>query len=269
MSDASKPCARCGANKWEQATTGDGTLRCRACDHYAGDPVEFLVAPRANAVAALAKDEQRIAENAEALKTLVAKEEAQEEKSPFANIETATLFWRPYGDEIEWRAEMEPQPFQGYEYLFSWVVAKTLMHAGFDFARRADGLSLFAKVELIRAEGERRRPMPATSYAEGERSDGSLCEDGLEIEFGGNVPVQGHGTIDGRICYYRARGSGWSFEVWPAGVAWGDSGGLPDESPEFAYDRDPYAWPDGGWIHRDESIANLREALAAWKAREQ
>ena len=43
---------------------------------------------------------------------------------------------------------------------------------------------------------------------------------------------------------------------------------MPDAEEEWSYDKlDVYAWPDAGWLHRDESIANLREALAAWKAR--
>ena len=39
-------------------------------------------------------------------------------------------------------------------------------------------------------------------------TDGSIHEEGLDIEFGGKLPIEGKGTIDGMYCIYRS-GKGW------------------------------------------------------------
>jgi hypothetical protein len=175
------------------------------------------------------------------------------------------VFWRPYGDVIEWRAALDPIPFVGYERIFSWHVADSLAHAGFDLCHSLSSFDArrFPKISVVRQEGGRRRPRLA-GFAE---TAGSICEDGLELEFGGACPIQGQGTLDGCICYYRARGSGWSFEVWPAGIAWGECGGLPDVEPSYSTEVSCYAWPDGGWIHRDESLINLRDMMDHYRGR--
>jgi len=40
-------------------------------------------------------------------------------------------------------------------------------------------------------------------------TDGSIHEEGLDIEFGGKLPIEGKGTIDGMYCIYRS-GKGWA-----------------------------------------------------------
>lgn len=88
-----------------------------------------------------------------------------------------------------------------------------------------------------------------------EGTSGSVDEGGVEIEFGGACPVQGEGTLDGLPIYYRARGSGWSLTV------------RLSEHESWHYGEDPYAWPDGGWIAAEESIANIKKAVAAFRKR--
>lgn len=91
-------------------------------------------------------------------------------------------------------------------------------------------------------------------------AQGTLMEDGIEIEFGGACPVQGDGTVDGRTVYYRSRGSGWEFSVAPIGST--DALGANC----WEYGETPYHWPDGGWVHADVSRECIRRAVAKWRA---
>lgn len=95
---------------------------------------------------------------------------------------------------------------------------------------------------------------------------GRIDDDGIEIEFGGAVPVQGNGEVDRHTCYYRSRGRGWSFAVWARGVTLHQIDHEGTE-PIFEYGEDPYAFPDGGWVHREESIDNIRRAVVLFRAR--
>ena len=91
-------------------------------------------------------------------------------------------------------------------------------------------------------------------------TDGYIHDDDIFIVFSGNCPIQGDGIIDGRVCYYRSRGSGWQFHVAREGsddaLAWG----------AWEYDEDKYFWPDGGWVHQSVSQACIRKAAAIWRA---
>ena len=93
---------------------------------------------------------------------------------------------------------------------------------------------------------------------------GSLDEDGLEIDFGGACPVQGYGTVDDHLCYYRSRGTAWQFAVWEIGVTQ-DMIEAEDLPPIFEHVEDRYAYPDAGWLHGDESIDNIRKAVTVFR----
>lgn len=84
---------------------------------------------------------------------------------------------------------------------------------------------------------------------------GTYVAEGVEIPFGGACPVQGEGVLDGLDVYYRARGSGWSLTV------------TISENENWTFAQSPYAWPDGGWLHREESITNICTAVEAFRAR--
>lgn len=181
-----------------------------------------------------------------------------------------TLLWRPYGDAIEWRFDLDPEPFPHANEVHDWercarsAEIPPLMMAMFKLGEHVSSLDLWPDPLSIVEDPNRRKPPRCGSYDE---TAGEVHEDGLSIRFGGACPVQGEGTLDGCYCYYRARGRRWSFSVWPQGVDIEDDG-LPDCKEEWYYGQDNFcAFPDAGWLHRDESIANLREALAAWRAR--
>jgi hypothetical protein len=183
-----------------------------------------------------------------------------------------TLLWRRYGPDIEWTATIDPPPFDGWETIFGWQhesadehCADPLHKALFKLGEKTNQLSLYASPLLV-VDGGSARPAPALGGLDD--TAGEIYEDDLDLRFGGACPVQGAGTLDGRFCYYRARGTGWRFSVWPQGVTDTDDYGLPRSDEEWFYgDREAYAFPDGGWLHRDVSIANLREALVAWRKR--
>lgn len=91
-------------------------------------------------------------------------------------------------------------------------------------------------------------------------AQGKVSEAGIHVEFGGACPVQGDGTVDGRACYYRSRGSGWQFSVAPEG----SPDALGTDCWEYA--ENPYHWPDGGWVHADVSTDCIRRAVAKWRS---
>ena len=85
---------------------------------------------------------------------------------------------------------------------------------------------------------------------------GVVCENGIDIEFEGACPVRGEGEVDGHPCYYRSRGTGWSFEVYDRDgttVIWDYCSGVV------------YHFPDGGWVHADVSRENIREAVKRFR----
>jgi hypothetical protein len=184
-----------------------------------------------------------------------------------------TLLWRRYGDDIEWTVTIDPPPCDGYDFLFGWQhesadehVRDPLHKALFKLGEKVNNLSLYAS-PLVVVDGGSARPAPVLGGLEG--TAGEIHEDGLDLRFFGACPVQGDGTLDGRFCYYRARGTGWRFSVWAQGVTQTDEYGLPEPDAEWFYgEPEAYAFPDGGWLHRDVSIANLREALVAWRKRQ-
>lgn len=126
-----------------------------------------------------------------------------------------------------------PRPFNGFTW---WLVWDEL---------RANSSWIYL---LVRALQGARIPKLGTLN----ETSGSIHEDGIDIEWGGACPVQGEGEIDGHECYYRARGEWWSLDL-------GEDGEL------FSYSERAYCWPQGGWVHRDESESNIRKAVAKWR----
>jgi hypothetical protein len=98
-------------------------------------------------------------------------------------------------------------------------------------------------------------------------TDGELENEDVSITFGGACPVQGYGLIRGEYpCYYRARGSSWSLEVYEPGVDL-EGDGLDTDRMLFEHHQCCYAWPDAGWLSADESAANVKRGVAAFLER--
>ena len=81
---------------------------------------------------------------------------------------------------------------------------------------------------------------------------------GIELEFlGGNCPVQGEGTIDGKAFYFRARGQSWTM-----GIGGSDPSGSPEWFYEEGYGDGPF---DAGWMAVDEARALMEKAVGLWR----
>ncbi|GHE77775.1 hypothetical protein GCM10019059_40960 [Camelimonas fluminis] len=81
---------------------------------------------------------------------------------------------------------------------------------------------------------------------------------GLDIHWlGGNCPVQGEGTLDGREFYFRARGSHWTFAVG------GDVIASPDWVHEEPYGTGPF---DAGWMSEDDARACIAKATGLYRS---
>lgn len=100
-------------------------------------------------------------------------------------------------------------------------------------------------------------------------SSGTARGPGYLIPFGGLCPVQGWGTVDGHMAYYRSRSAGWSFSVASK------SGGDPDdevemqavyESDAWSYEERRYIWPDGGYVAASVSAGCIHQAITLWRA---
>jgi hypothetical protein len=87
--------------------------------------------------------------------------------------------------------------------------------------------------------------------------------EGVSVAFGGAVPIQGDGEVDGHPCYYRSRGEGWSFEVYARGAD--VSRELPD--PIWEYGERRYFFPFGGWVTARVSMACIARAVAKFRER--
>ena len=79
---------------------------------------------------------------------------------------------------------------------------------------------------------------------------------GIIIEYlGGNCPVQGEGTIDGKPFYFRSRGAAWSLGV----------GGEPVGKPDWEIQEAYGTWPDAGWITEDEARAFIAKGAKLYR----
>lgn len=86
----------------------------------------------------------------------------------------------------------------------------------------------------------------------------------LEIDgIGGLCPVQATGYLgdDKYPFYFRARGDGWSFDVWPANPQeWEKSSDLP-QAPVIYCEEHPYGvWPEAGYMPTEEAEEFIKEA---------
>ena len=76
------------------------------------------------------------------------------------------------------------------------------------------------------------------------------------FEVYGNCPVQGFGSVGGRDLYFRARHTGWSFDVADS------AGNLPSDgfmNSDGFYREDAY--PNAGWMPHDEAVGIIERCL--------
>lgn len=170
---------------------------------------------------------------------------------------TVTIFAQSRGHGFAVRIEADPGVVPAWE---------TELHYVSTMQAKIDVLEAFAKhdgheIEIVVKHDKSAVLPPAPLLAtDVMQTAGELDENGLRISWGGACPVQGDGTVDGHPCYYRARGMGWAFTVWPRGAELGEHG-LPKGDPIFTTgDAGAYLNPEAGWLHASETIANLRRA---------
>lgn len=130
--------------------------------------------------------------------------------------------------------------------------------------RTASAIHRMAFVDSAKAivhvhEDQRKAPKCGTF----DETCGSISAEGVTFRIGGACPVQGYGTVHGHPAYYRARGRGWSLEVYSVGT---DPESDDRLSPIWYVKESPYAFPDGGWLHYEESRRNILKAADAFAA---
>lgn len=88
---------------------------------------------------------------------------------------------------------------------------------------------------------------------------GEYSAPGVVVRYGGACPVQGRGDVDGFLCYYRSRGEGWQFHVYPQdGMLFGDD--------VFVFEERKYHFPEGGWVAPEVSNRCIERAVLAFRA---
>jgi len=105
---------------------------------------------------------------------------------------------------------------------------------------------------------------PTILAADHDDRAGRISAPGIDIIFGGGCPVQGEGTVDGYPCYYRSRGEGWSFEVFPIGTDLESPEAWPPAIYDYAERR--YFWPDGGHVASTVSRRCIYKAVQQFRA---
>lgn len=166
----------------------------------------------------------------------------------------------PYGDGWAWQVDLGPGAF-----CRGWYAAENEA-AALEKAREEIGRWKRDPAEAVvdRVEPPLKSPKLGTGDEDerGHGTDGEYVEaniagepNGTRIAFSGACPVQGDGEVDGYEAYYRARGNGWSLDI------------SLSENECWTYGEADYAWPDGGWIHRDESMENIERAVTAFRKR--
>jgi hypothetical protein len=89
-------------------------------------------------------------------------------------------------------------------------------------------------------------------------TSGKAIGEGYEIDFGGACPVQGTGLVDGHEAYFRARGDGWSLEIYALGVSADD----PKAEPIFDHHD---AESGASWLAAEKSRAHIETAVALFR----
>lgn len=130
-------------------------------------------------------------------------------------------------------------------------------HAGIDEAPNAS----------IQAEFPRSAEREALNW--NQAADDSPVRSGVgwEGRIEGFCPVQGHGVVDGRGWYFRARHDAWSFEVWESGPLPSDGHGgyrLPTESADWWLEGDD---DDASWMRFSAAWGLIESGIAAWRTR--
>ena len=178
-------------------------------------------------------------------------------------LDLVTVHTWPYGDGVWIQAHCAGDDVAIYNALVGGPrrykdTATAMFKIGAELSRY-EPLMSFVNVEVI----QHVEPKPAPKISEGiEETAGQIHEGDIEITFGGACPIQGDGVVDGLVVYYRARATGWSLQFFPAGT---DVDAHPWPDQIFEYREEPYAFPDGGWLHADESESNIRKAVAAMR----
>lgn len=162
-----------------------------------------------------------------------------------------TILHGPYGDEWAWSLDMGPLGM-GWHHAETEEKALEAARAQIQKWSRDPAEAIVDRVD-VPVQPPRRGGMHDTDGQYTEHKNGEAT--GTSIDFGGAVPVQGDGEVDGYEAYYRARGSGWSLTV------------TLSENETWTYAENDYAWPDGGWIHHEVSEENIERAIAAFRAR--
>jgi hypothetical protein len=159
------------------------------------------------------------------------------------------LLMTPFRDGVAFKS-----PTKGAFFLNGWAFEKSNADA-LEHAEKYTPEGTEITVDHVEVD----LPDPRIGGAEDEHgygTDGVFEAEGVHIPFAGACPVQGDGEVDGFGCYYRSRGSGWALEIKIGG----------DEP--WTYGEWDYVWPDGGWIHRDESMKNLAKAVQKFRERD-
>jgi len=83
-------------------------------------------------------------------------------------------------------------------------------------------------------------------------------DEGVSLDwFGGSVPVQGEGTIDGLPLYFRARGAQWSLDI-------GRIDGS-DRPPLWWHVESWGEWPEAGYMPEAIALAMIDKAVALYR----
>jgi hypothetical protein len=80
-------------------------------------------------------------------------------------------------------------------------------------------------------------------------------------EPGGNCPVQIYVTVDGFSCYFRARGTHWSFQAATLGKA----APCGEEDALFQIKNYYGEWPSAGWMSMGEAAEFLEQAIQEFR----
>lgn len=172
----------------------------------------------------------------------------------------------PYGDGVWIQATCVGENVEIFNTLIGGptaynTLAQAMFRIGAELGRYSIPCVALADLDVIKHEEAKPAPKRAIEVCD---TAGEIHDDGIEISFGGACPVQGNGTIDGYVAYYRSRGTGWSLALYPAGTDL-DEYPWPKEEVGY-YAEEAYAFPDGGWLHADESEANIRKAAGILRA---
>jgi hypothetical protein len=93
--------------------------------------------------------------------------------------------------------------------------------------------------------------------------------DGWEIRWlGGNCPVQGYGSVEGKEWYFRARTDAWTFEVSDAAFVAPPEYHGADLAPDFfdkVFFRTGDDYDNSGWMPLRDAHALIKECIVLYR----